>query len=55
VTIRIRSAGILPARVYLNEGPWQIVFFDSGVVCEVSYKDKKGKYQPQQGIVLPKV
>ena len=45
----------LPARVYSNEGLCQIVFFESDELCEVSYKDKKGKYQSQQGIVLPKI
>ena len=43
------------ARVYSNEGLYQIVFFESDELCEVSYKDKKGKYQAQQGIVPPKI
>ena len=38
-----------------NEGLAQVVFFESDEQCEVSYKDKKGKYQSQQGIVLPKI
>ena len=45
----------MPARVYSNEGLCQIVFLESDEICETSYKDKKGKYQAQKGIVLPKI
>ena len=38
-----------------NEGLCQVIFFESDEQCEISYKDKKGKYQSQQGIVLPKI
>ncbi len=55
VTLEISNTTPLPARVYSNEGLCQIVFFESDELCEVSYKDKKGKYQSQQGIVLPKI
>jgi dCTP deaminase len=57
VTLEISNTTPLPARIYANEGLCQVVFFesDSDDVCEVSYKDKKGKYQSQQGIVLPKI
>ena len=55
VTLEISNTAPLPARVYSNEGLCQIVFFNSDQVCEISYKDKKGKYQAQTGIVLPKV
>ncbi len=55
VTLEISNTTPLPARVYSNEGLCQIVFFDSDEVCETSYKDKKGKYQAQQGIVLPRI
>src|SRR5437867_4180396 len=55
VTLEISNTTPLPARVYSNEGLCQIVFFESDEVCEVSYKDKKGKYQAQKGIVLPRV
>lgn len=55
VTLEISNTTPLPARVYSNEGLCQIVFFESDEVCETSYKDKKGKYQSQQGIVLPKI
>jgi dCTP deaminase len=55
VTLEISNTTPLPARVYSNEGLCQIVFFESDELCEISYKDKKGKYQAQQGIVLPKI
>ena len=55
VTLEISNTTPLPARVYSNEGLCQIVFFEGNEVCEVSYKDKKGKYQAQQGIVLPRI
>ena len=55
VTLEISNTAPLPARVYANEGLCQLVFFNSDQVCEISYKDKKGKYQAQQGIVLPKI
>ena len=55
VTLEISNTTPLPARVYSNEGLCQIVFFESDEICEVSYKDKRGKYQAQKGIVLPKV
>src|SRR5262244_3583787 len=45
----------LPARIYANEGLCQIIFFQSDEVCEVSYADRKGKYQSQKGIVLRKL
>ena len=55
VTLEISNTTPLPARVYSNEGLCQIVFFESDEQCEISYKDKKGKYQAQQGIVLPRI
>jgi len=55
VTLEISNTTPLPARVYSNEGLCQIVFFESDEVCETSYGDKKGKYQAQKGIVLPKI
>jgi dCTP deaminase len=55
VTLEISNTTPLPAKVYANEGLCQILFFQSDEQCETSYKDKKGKYQNQQGIVLPKL
>ncbi len=55
VTLEISNTTPLPARIYANEGLCQILFFQSDEMCEVSYADRKGKYQKQQGIVLPKL
>jgi dCTP deaminase len=55
VTLEISNTTPLPAKIYANEGLCQILFFQSDEECEVSYADRKGKYQGQQGIVLPKL
>jgi len=55
VTLEISNSTPLPAKIYANEGLCQILFFQSDEQCETSYKDKKGKYQKQSGIVLPKL
>jgi dCTP deaminase len=55
VTLEISNTTPLPARIYANEGIAQVLFFEADEVCEISYADKKGKYQNQQTIVLPKV
>jgi dCTP deaminase len=55
VTLEISNTAPLPACVYANEGLCQIIFLESDELCETSYKDKKGKYQAQKGIVLPRV
>ncbi len=55
VTLEISNTTPLPARIYANEGIAQVLFFEGDEVCEVSYADKKGKYQKQQRIELPKL
>jgi dCTP deaminase len=55
VTLEISNTTPLPAKVYANEGIAQVLFFQSDESCEVSYADKKGKYQRQQGLTLPKL
>ncbi len=55
VTLEISNTTPLPARIYANEGIAQVFFFQAEEICEVSYADKKGKYQKQQTIVLPKL
>ena len=55
VTLEISNTTPLPAKIYSNEGLCQVLFFESDEECEVSYKDKKGKYQKQTGITLPKI
>jgi len=55
VTLEISNTTPLPARIYADEGLCQVIFFQADEPCEVSYKDKKGKYQAQKGIVLPRI
>ncbi len=55
VTLEISNTTPLPARVYANEGIAQVLFFESDEVCEVSYADRKGKYQKQTAITLPRL
>jgi dCTP deaminase len=55
VTLEISNTTPLPAKIYANEGIAQVLFFESDEACEVSYKDKAGKYQAQQGITLPRL
>ena len=55
VTLEISNTTPLPARIYANEGIAQVLFFEADQECQISYADKKGKYQKQQEIVLPKI
>jgi dCTP deaminase len=55
VTLEISNTTPLPAKIYAHEGIAQVLFFQSDEVCEVSYKDKKGKYQAQTGLTLPRM
>jgi dCTP deaminase len=55
VTLEISNTTPLPAKIYANEGLAQVLFFEADEPCDVSYADKKGKYQNQKSIVLPKL
>jgi dCTP deaminase len=55
VTLEVSNTTPLPAKIYANEGIAQMLFFESDEVCEVSYADKKGKYQGQTALTLPKM
>ena len=55
VTLEISNTTPLPAKIYANEGIAQVLFFEADEECEISYADKKGKYQKQDRIVLPKM
>ena len=54
-TLEISNTTTLPARIYANEGIAQLIFFESDEECAVSYADKKGKYQAQVGVTLPRL
>jgi dCTP deaminase len=55
LTLEISNMTPLPAKVYANEGIAQLLFLGGDGECEVSYADKKGKYQGQVGVVLPRI
>lgn len=56
ITIEISNTSPLPAKIYAGEGIAQVIFLGAFEECELSYEDKKGKYQKQdRGIVLPRV
>ena len=55
VTLEFSNTTPLPAKVYANEGACQFLFLKADEVCEVSYKDRKGKYMGQRGVTLPKM
>ena len=54
VTLEFSNTTPLPAKIYANEGVAQVIFFESEEECEISYKDRKGKYQGQPGVTLPR-
>ncbi len=55
VTLEFSNTTPLPAKVYANEGACQFLFLKGERPCEVSYKDRKGKYMGQTGVTLPQV
>jgi dCTP deaminase len=57
VTLEISNTTPLPAKIYAEEGICQVLFFeaDDDDVCQTSYADKKGKYQAQRGVTLPRL
>ena len=55
VTLEISNTTPLPAKIYAYEGIAQVLFFQGDEMCETSYADRKGKYQRQETIVLPRI
>lgn len=54
VTLEFSNTTPLPAKIYANEGVAQLVFLGASEVCDTSYADRKGKYQGQHGVTLPR-
>ena len=54
-TLEISNTTPLPAKIYANEGIAQVLFFESDEPCTTSYRDKKGKYQSQREVTLPRI
>lgn len=55
ITIEISNTTPLPAKIYANEGIAQVLFLEGDTPCDVTYKDRAGKYQGQKNITLPKI
>lgn len=56
ITLEFSNTTSLPVKLYANEGCAQLVFHRGEEDCDVSYADRKGKYQNQAAeIVLPKI
>ena len=55
VTLEISNTTPLPAKIYANEGIAQVLFFVADEECQISYKDRRGKYDKQTGVVLPRI
>jgi dCTP deaminase len=55
VTLEFSNTTPMPAKIYANEGVAQVLFFEADEICEVSYKDRGGKYQGQHGVTPPKL
>jgi dCTP deaminase len=55
VTLEFSNTTPMPARIYANEGAAQFIFLKADSVCETSYADRKGKYQGQVGVTLPRL
>ncbi|MAT82356.1 MAG: dCTP deaminase [Phycisphaerae bacterium] len=55
VTLEISNTTPLPAKVYANEGIAQMIFLKADTMCRTSYADRRGKYQDQEGLTLPKM
>jgi dCTP deaminase len=55
VTLEFSNTTPLPAKIYANEGAAQFLFLQGNEPCDVSYRDKAGKYQGQRGVTLPKI
>jgi dCTP deaminase len=54
-TLEISNTTPIAAKIYANEGIAQVLFFQSDEVCQTSYRDKKGKYQAQVEVTLPRI
>ncbi|WP_106478308.1 dCTP deaminase [Phytohalomonas tamaricis] len=54
VTLEFSNTTTLPAKIYAHEGVAQMLFLESDELCDVSYKDRGGKYMGQRGVTLPR-
>jgi dCTP deaminase len=55
LVLEFSNSADLPVRIYASEGVAQVTFYESDEDCEISYADRKGKYQNQEGLVTAKL
>jgi dCTP deaminase len=55
ITLEISNTTPLPAPLYAGEGVAQILFFLLAAHPEVTYANRRGVYQGQRGVTLPRV
>ena len=55
ITLELSNTTPLPVKIYANDGIAQVIFLGADEDCEISYKDRQGKYQGQRGVTLPKL
>ncbi len=53
ITLEFANTTDSPIMLFVGEGVAQLLFFE-GEICNMSYKDRGGKYQDQVGITLPR-
>jgi dCTP deaminase len=55
LTLEISNTTPLPAKIYAGEGIAQLLFLEGDEEPSVAYADRKGKYQHQTGVTLPRL
>src|SRR5690554_6706160 len=55
LTLEISNTTPLPAKIYAREGIAQLLFFQGDEVPATTYATRRGKYQDQRGVTLPRL
>ena len=56
LTLEFSNTTTLPAKIYANEGVAQLLFLKGDRPCDVSYKDRNGKYMNQEALpIAPRI
>jgi dCTP deaminase len=53
LTLEISNTAPVPVILYPGEGIAQMLFWRAEAVCEVSYADRRGRYQDQRRVTPP--
>jgi len=55
ITLELSNTTTLPVRIRSFQGICQFLFFKGSAPCRTTYADRKGKYQKQTDVTLPRV